>query len=174
MRDTKDPHPPFDLEAFLPYLLNQAAETTGKSFGQIYRAEYGMTRTQWRVMANLGKFGAMSAAEICRISHTEKTKVSRAVAALEAMGFLQRHRSAHDRRREDLSLTEAGRDAFAALGRSALDYDRGLRDHLGPEAARVLESALRALIVGTQDPARDGGMTARAEPGDNAPRGCEK
>lgn len=151
MRDMKEPHPPFDLEAFLPYLLNQAAETTGKAFGQIYRAEYGMTRTQWRVMANLGKFGAMSAADICRISHTEKTRVSRAVAALEAMGFLRRNRSEHDRRREDLSLTDAGQRAFAALGRSALDYDRGLRDHLGPEAARALEAALRALIAGPPD-----------------------
>ena len=80
----------FDLERFLPYLLNQAAEATSRSFHATYRHAYGMTRTQWRVLANLGKFGAMSARDICVISHIEKTKVSRAVAALEAEGLLSR------------------------------------------------------------------------------------
>ena len=77
----------FDLEGFLPYLLNQAAEATSKSFHDTYKAAYGMTRTQWRVLANLGKFGSMTARDICTISHIEKTKVSRAVAALEAEGW---------------------------------------------------------------------------------------
>ena len=71
----------FDLDLFLPYLLNQAAETTSFGFHAVYRDRYGMTRTQWRVLANLGKFGAMTARDICAISHIEKTKVSRAVAA---------------------------------------------------------------------------------------------
>ena len=71
----------FDLQDFLPYLLNQAAETTSRGFQATYRARYGLTRTQWRVMANLGRFGAMTARDICRISHVEKTKVIRACAA---------------------------------------------------------------------------------------------
>jgi hypothetical protein len=62
----------FDLERFLPYLLNQAAEATSKSFQASYKATYGMTRTQWRVLANLGKFGSMTARDICTISHIEK------------------------------------------------------------------------------------------------------
>lgn len=105
----------FDLERFLPYLLNQAAEATSRSFHATYRHAYGMTRTQWRVLANLGKFGAMSARDICVISHIEKTKVSRAVAALEAEGWLTRSPSTEDRRSEILSLTEAGRAVFADL-----------------------------------------------------------
>ena len=85
MRDT--PRPEFDLDAFMPYLLNQAAEHVSLGFAATYKAEYGLTRTQWRVMANLGRFGAMSAVEICRISHIEKTRVSRAVAQLEGAGL---------------------------------------------------------------------------------------
>ena len=72
----------FDLETFLPYLLNQAAEATSRSFHASYKSAYGMTRTQWRVLANLGKFGAMTARDICAISHIEKTKVSRAVCVI--------------------------------------------------------------------------------------------
>ena len=73
----------FDLSAFLPYILNQAAEATSRSFQPAYTKKYGMTRTQWRVIANIGKFGAMTAKQICDISHLEKTKVSRAITMLE-------------------------------------------------------------------------------------------
>jgi DNA-binding MarR family transcriptional regulator len=137
----------FDLEGFLPYLLNQAAEATSRSFQASYKADYGMTRTQWRVLANLGKFGAMTARDICRISHIEKTKVSRAVSALESEGILSRAPSAADRRAEILSLTEAGRRVFADLGQRALAYDAELRNRLGPEIAARIDSVLRAIIA---------------------------
>jgi DNA-binding MarR family transcriptional regulator len=110
-----------------------------------------MTRTQWRVMANLGRFGAMTARDICRISHIEKTKVSRAVAALEAEGHLARNPSPTDRRAEILSLTPAGREVFLRLGQRALDYDRMLRESLGTTEAARLEALLRALIAQGSD-----------------------
>ncbi len=137
----------FDLEQFLPYLLNQAAEAISRSFQEIYRELYGMTRTQWRVMANLGKFGAMTAKDICVISHVEKTKVSRAVSALEADGFLVRTPSEEDRRAEILSLTDKGRAAFADLGQRAITYDRDLRRKLGPELTIQLDALLKKLIA---------------------------
>jgi DNA-binding MarR family transcriptional regulator len=137
----------FDLEGFLPYLLNQAAEATSKSFHDTYKAAYGMTRTQWRVLANLGKFGSMTARDICTISHIEKTKVSRAVAALEADGLLSRSISPQDRRAEILCLTERGRVVFADLGQRAIDYDRSLRAKIGPEIAAQLDDLLRRIIA---------------------------
>jgi DNA-binding MarR family transcriptional regulator len=126
----------FALDSFLPYLLNQAAEATGRSFQAVYRTRYGMTRTQWRVLANLGRFGAMTAADICRVSHMEKTKVSRAVTAMEARGWLRREASSQDRRAEILTLTPAGQDLFRQLGALALDHDRRLRERLGALASR--------------------------------------
>lgn len=137
----------FDLERFLPYLLNQAAEVTSKSFQETYRAEYGMTRTQWRVLANIGKFGSMTAREICRLSQIEKTKVSRAVAALEAQGFLVRAPAPDDRRAEILSLTPEGSNVFHHLGQCAIAYDRQLRERLGHRRAAEFESLLRMLIA---------------------------
>ncbi len=137
----------FDLETFLPYLLNQAAEATSKSFQASYKSAYGMTRTQWRVLANLGKFGAMTARDICTISHIEKTKVSRAVAALEAEGHLHRTTSPQDRRAEILSLTPAGIAVFHDLGQRAIAYDRALRADLGGDLAAELDALLRKLIA---------------------------
>ncbi len=142
----KPANPRFDLQDFLPYLLTQAAEAASQGFQQIYRDRYGMTRTQWRVMANLGKFGAMTARDICEISHIEKTKVSRAVAALERAAMLQRSPSEHDRRAEILSLTEKGLAAFADLGERAVDYDLALRRSLRGKDFAELNRVLRAIM----------------------------
>jgi DNA-binding MarR family transcriptional regulator len=138
---------PFDLQDFLPYLLNQAAEATSRGFQATYRAHYGLTRTQWRVMANLGRFGAMTARDICRISHIEKTKVSRAVAGMEAAGLLIRATSDQDRRAENLSLTPKGRAVFAEIGQRALAFDADLRQRLGPEVAAQIDTILREIIA---------------------------
>ncbi|MES2914558.1 MAG: MarR family winged helix-turn-helix transcriptional regulator [Pseudomonadota bacterium] len=137
----------FDLQDFLPYLLNQAAEATSRGFQATYRARYGLTRTQWRVMANLGRFGAMTARDICRVSHIEKTKVSRAVAGMETGGLLTRTTSDRDRRVENLSLTPAGRAVFAEIGQSALKFDAILRARLGPEVASRIDTILREIIA---------------------------
>ena len=149
MNDSAEPS--FDLQDFLPYLLNQAAEAASQSFQEIYRDSYALTRTQWRVMANLGKFGAMTARDICRISHIEKTKVSRAVAHLEQMGMLARSPSEQDRRAEILSLTEKGLTAFADLGKRAVDYDLALRRELGAKAAKDLNRILLTIIARRKD-----------------------
>ncbi len=153
----KVPDRTFDLQVFLPYLLNQAAEAASSGFHDIYRNSYGMSRTQWRVMANLGKFGAMTARDICAISHIEKTKVSRAVSALHQQGLLARSPSEKDGRAESLSLTEQGLAVFADLGRRAVDYDRALRQHLGPKAASDLNRILLAIIATPTDIAVESG-----------------
>ncbi|NTJ64489.1 winged helix-turn-helix transcriptional regulator [Agrobacterium rhizogenes] len=138
--------PEFDLEQFLPYLLNQAAEATSRDFESVYREVYGMTRAQWRVMANLGKFGSMTARDICAISHIDKTKVSRAVTALEATQMLVRSPSEDDRRAEFLSLTEEGMNAFRDLGRQARKYDAKLRSDLGERVSADLKRVLAILM----------------------------
>lgn len=152
----KPAEPVFDLQDFLPYLLNQAAEAASHGFQDIYRDRYAMTRTQWRVMANLGKFGAMTARDICAISHIEKTKVSRAVAHMERDGMLSRSPSSHDRRAEILSLTDKGQAAFADLGQRAVDYDRALRKQLGGKATAELNRVLRTIIATRPGVAPDG------------------
>ena len=145
----------FDLDLFLPYVLNQAAEATSAAFQATYRGDYGMTRTQWRILAHLGKRGPMTAAQICRITFTDKTKVSRAVQALEASGLLQRAGIAGDRRSERLTLTRAGQTAYETLGRKALTFDQSLRQALGPQAAAALDTVLHRLIALSTHPEKE-------------------
>ncbi|MEP3232735.1 MAG: MarR family winged helix-turn-helix transcriptional regulator [Hyphomicrobiales bacterium] len=105
----------FQLQEFWPYALNQAAEATSLGFQSVYRKKLAMTRTEWRVLAHLGEFGQMTAKEICHRASLHKTKVSRAVVALENKRWLNRSTHEQDRRAEYLILTSAGEQAYHDL-----------------------------------------------------------
>jgi len=138
----------FDPRDFLPYLLNRAADASSLEFQAIYKARYGMLRTEWRVLFHLGLFGGMTAKEIGARAGIHKTKISRAVARLERRRFLSRTRDRRDRRRETLALTGAGRAAYDDLRDIARDYDAALVGDLGTEEADRLRAMLRQLTRG--------------------------
>ncbi len=135
----------FDLRDFLPYLLNQAAEEASLGFSRAYKERYGMLRTEWRVLVHLGRYGTMTARDIVVTAKIHKTKISRAVRALEARRFLIREEVAEDRRHERLSLTAAGKAAYADLSDFAVAYDQELVSRFTAEEERVLRACLRRL-----------------------------
>jgi DNA-binding MarR family transcriptional regulator len=137
----------FDLEGFLPYALNRAAESASRGFQAIYKARYGMLRTEWRVLAHLGRYGAMTARDICTRADLHKTKVSRAVKALEARRFLTRRTVDTDRRQEVLALTPAGAAAWRHLAQEARKFDAALAAALPADDLAALRRALRALTA---------------------------
>lgn len=139
------PDDDFDLAEFLPYLLNQAAEEAGLAFQSRYKARYGMLRTEWRVLFHLGRYGGMTAREIGARGKIHKTKISRAVKALERKHFLTRRTSATDRRHEDLALTPAGRAAYVDLSRVAQEYDQSLAAQFSEDEQAVLRRCLKRL-----------------------------
>ena len=135
----------FDLEQFLPYRLNQAAEATSIAFRDVYRQRHGMTRPEWRVLANLGQFGSMTATEICQRAKIHKTKVSRAVFSLEKRRWLKRETDQQDRRVERLHLTKEGLSAYTELGKIAVKQDEELRGRLSKQEQEQLLSLLQKL-----------------------------
>ncbi|WBU63741.1 MarR family winged helix-turn-helix transcriptional regulator [Paracoccus aerodenitrificans] len=139
----------FNLDDFLPYLLNNAAEATGRDFATHYRTRYGMSRAQWRIIAHLGGFGALTASDICARGYLEKSKVSRAVAILEEEGLLKRQPSSTDRRAEMLILTDMGRQVHQELAETAQQFQADLVKRLGPERAKLFKELLTEL---TSDP----------------------
>ena len=135
----------FDLGDFLPYLLNRAAEETSLGYEVIYRERYGMLRTEWRVLFHLGRHGEMTARDICDRARLHKTKVSRAVSALESKRFLTRATLEQDRRLEALRLSASGSAAYRTLSSAARRYDASLAASLEPEEERVLRQCLSRL-----------------------------
>lgn len=135
----------FDLQLFLPYLLNQAAEASSLEFTKIYKDRYGMLRTEWRVLFHLGIYGTLTAKEIAQRARSHKTKISRAVSALEARRYLKRTRLQSDRRVEALALTTAGHVVYNDLRAEAQRYDLRVSAQMSAQERDVLGKLLLRL-----------------------------
>lgn len=135
----------FDLQDFLPYLLNQAADASSLDFKQYYKDKFGMLRTEWRVLFHLGRYGTMTAKEICERASIHKTKVSRAVGALEVKRFLKRTELPDDRRHEQLTLTRTGQAAYDDLRKEAARFDGELVSTISDVDQAILRQCLRRI-----------------------------
>jgi DNA-binding MarR family transcriptional regulator len=135
----------FDLEEFLPYILNRAAERASLEFQKVYKARYGMLRTEWRVLFHLGRYGEMTARAICDRGGLHKTKVSRAVKTMEQSRLLTRTTLTEDRRHEVLRLTTVGQAAYRDLSQHAVQFDTGLTAMFSPHEIAILRSCLRKI-----------------------------
>ena len=138
---------PLDLDRFLPYRLDILAEGVSRALSRIYKDRYGLGVPEWRVLAHLGQYAPITAKTIGAHSRMHKTKISRAVAALEQLGFLARNGRSEDRREELLSLTAKGRAAYDDLAPKAADFARHLLDDLSAVERRALESAIDRLLA---------------------------
>jgi DNA-binding MarR family transcriptional regulator len=131
------------LEHFLPYRLNRIAAAMSQDFRSVYGPHHDLTIPEWRVLATLGQFEAMSAKAIGRHSAMHKTKVSRAVRALEERRWLKRRESQEDRREEILALTAFGQKAYREIVPKALAFEHQILDRLGPQAKPLLSALAR-------------------------------
>ncbi|GIT92354.1 hypothetical protein JANAI62_28120 [Jannaschia pagri] len=104
-----------------------------------------MLRTEWRVLFHLGQYGPLTAKTICDRARLHKTKVSRAVAALEAKRFLTRSEDPQDRRSDVLELTASGQKVFRALTEEAARFDAALMERFSAEERRILRQCLTRL-----------------------------
>lgn len=133
------------LESFLPYRLARAAEMVSRQFAANYRQRYGLSRPEWRTLATIGQFEQVTATEICIHSSMHKTKVSRAIRALEQRNWISRQPDMQDRRIEHISLNREGSRHYRDLVRLARDYEVQLLETLGPAGAAKLEDGLSAV-----------------------------
>jgi DNA-binding MarR family transcriptional regulator len=126
------------LEAFLPYRLNRIAAAVSQDFRAVYGPHHDLTIPEWRVLATLGQFEEISAKAIGRHSAMHKTKVSRAVRALEERRWLRRRESEADRREEILTLTASGQKAYREIVPKAVAFERRIVEELGSKSGSFL------------------------------------
>jgi DNA-binding MarR family transcriptional regulator len=139
------------LEDFLPYRLTVLAETVSQSLAHLYADRYGISISEWRVVATLGQFQTMTAKDIGRHSRMHKTKVSRAVALLEDKGLVRREVNREDLRQAFLTLTGRGRKIYASLVPDALAFSRSLAEVLSAPERDVLEAILPRLMQRSEE-----------------------
>lgn len=151
---------PIQLEAFLPYRLNQLSTEISHTLARTYSERFGLSIPEWRVLATLGQFGMITAREIGLHSRMHKTTISRAVAALEARKLLSRKANKQDMREAFLMLTEAGRAMYFEIVPMARHFADSLCQGLTPSELDSLNLLINKLIDRVGKIASSNGMIA--------------
>ncbi|MGY6631901.1 MAG: MarR family winged helix-turn-helix transcriptional regulator [Wenzhouxiangella sp.] len=134
-----------DLDRFLPYQLSRLSNQISQGIARTYEAKYGLSVTEWRVIAILGRYPGISATEIAEKSAMDKVAISRAIRRLIDAGRATRQANDSDRRAKHLYLTRAGQTVFDAIVPAALAYEQRLLDALDEAERDTLQTLIDKL-----------------------------
>lgn len=137
--------PVLDLEQFLPYRLSVLSNTISGALARAYSHRYGLSVSEWRVMAILGRFPGSYAAEVAARGAMDKVAVSRAVSRLLDAGRIRRRFADADRRRSILELSDEGWKIYRAVAPVLLSYESALLEGLTGAEQRQLDRLLGRL-----------------------------
>ncbi|MDR6991799.1 MarR family winged helix-turn-helix transcriptional regulator [Luteimonas sp. 3794] len=138
-------HRSLDLEQFLPYRLSVLTNRISRGLADIYSERFGISVTEWRVIAVLGRYPGLSANGVAERTAMDKVAVSRAVARLLERALIEREMHDSDRRRSVLELSEAGHAVYDVIVPLALEYQRSVLAPLD-EAERATFAAMMAKL----------------------------
>jgi DNA-binding MarR family transcriptional regulator len=136
-----------ELEKFLPYRLSVLAQLVSESLHDLYAGPFGLSVTQWRVMAALGRFAPLTASDVGQRIVMDKVAVSRAVAGLLKRGLVERAADRNDRRRASLRLSPRGKAMHARIVPLALSYEQRLYEALTPDERRSFDALCDRLFA---------------------------
>ena len=134
-----------DLEHFLPYRLSLLSNQISQGIARTYSERFGLSVTEWRVIAILGRYPGISASEVGERSAMDKVAISRAVSRLIDQNRIERQASDVDRRTRHLFLTAQGKAVCDAIVPAALEYERRLLARLNDNERRQLDQLIDRL-----------------------------
>lgn len=116
-------HAELRLARFLPYRLSVLSNRISQDIAALYSERFGLSITEWRVMAVLGAHSPLSAGTVAERTAMDKVAVSRAVSNLLGKKYLNRRTDRRDARRSELALSAKGRAVFDQIVPLALDIE---------------------------------------------------
>lgn len=107
--------------------------------------EHGVIRPEWTVLICLVFRDGLNPRDICEITEQPRNTVSRAVASLEARGWIRREDDPDDARRTLLFLDPEGRAAYDAIMPMFVAAEERSTACLDPSERETLERLLEKL-----------------------------
>lgn len=135
----------FEDEEFLLFRLSNVARRVAASCAQVYADEFGLSVPEWRLIAQVGRFGSISATEVTERTSMDRVAISRAAAKCLSEGLIQEKQSARDRRAKVLSFTPKGKALYKSIVPRACDLADRIEAGLTPAEVRTLKRLLKKL-----------------------------
>jgi DNA-binding MarR family transcriptional regulator len=128
---------------------------TVRQFNRFFTRQIGVLRegllhspyslTEARILFELGQSNRVTASKLGRELGLDAGYLSRILARLEQQGLLEKVRSEHDGRQLLLSLTAAGREAFALLDHRSREEVSEMLENLSEEDQQHLLKAMQTI-----------------------------
>jgi DNA-binding MarR family transcriptional regulator len=137
------------LDDFLPYRLSLTSNLVSDAIARSYQALFGLKIPEWRLIAVIAERNGVTQQDIVRATRMDKVTISRAAAALESRGLIERAPNRADGRSQVLQLTAAGHDLYAQVAPKALDLENrifGSLDARDLARFRVLLAKIEAAV----------------------------
>ncbi|MDX1782091.1 MAG: homoprotocatechuate degradation operon regulator HpaR [Thalassovita sp.] len=141
--DSKRPGPT-DTNRSLPIALLRAREKVMGPIRQML-AKAGVTEQQWRVLRVLDERGTLDPTEIADRSCLLLPSLTRILQTLEAKGMILRRPHPTDRRKQQISITDAGRKLILDNLEESQRLNAWLRDAFGQDKLDALLDLLNEL-----------------------------
>lgn len=125
----------------LPLSIVRARESVMGSFRAVLH-KYGLTEPQWRVIWTIESLGEVEMTELARMTAILFPSLSRIVRELEQREYISRRNAPSDLRRMLVSLNDRGSALFELVAPEARLVYRSIRDAMGTEKLRQLQSLL--------------------------------
>lgn len=136
----------FDVERSPRYRLAMLSRMWTSSSERIYEQQFGVTLSEWRIIAIVGGEQPINAGAIADRGLLEKSHISRLVARLVERGILNAEVDEFDGRKSWLRLTEAGRSIFDSIAVLSLQRDEMFLAPLTKRERNALDAILNKLI----------------------------
>jgi homoprotocatechuate degradation regulator HpaR len=125
----------------LPLSIVRARESVMGSFRTVLH-KYGLTEPQWRVIWTIESLEEVEMTELARMTAILFPSLSRIVRELEQREYISRRNDPSDLRRMLVSLNDRGAGLFELVAPEARAVYRSIRDVMGTEKLRQLQSLL--------------------------------
>lgn len=136
---------PKSLDDMLLYVLWQLQAAARRPVVRLCEAQFGITRREWRMLAQLGQGEGMASSALAERAALDRAQTSRAVSALVQKGLVARTPRPGNRREVLLHLTERGRALYAALLPRVAAINQELLSVLSEPEVAVLDRLVQRL-----------------------------
>ena len=133
------------VDDYLPALLALASQLISSEFHAVARS-HGFSVSEWRVLASLAGFDAISTGQLAQISLMKQPTLTRLLDRMVRDGHVERLDHDGDRRVTLVRITPAGGRTVAKLMDLAREHERRVLEPFGLKRAQALKATLRRMI----------------------------
>lgn len=113
---------------------------------------YGLTHGIFIYLVYVGQVPGCKPSELSQTLHQDNGHITRCLNRLEALGYLERHRSEQDHRAFVLRLTDSGQEVFEKMKTLNIQWEQQVTADLSDEEQSQLSGLLQRVLCRAEEP----------------------